>query len=122
MIQSPLQLYDIKEQLIAYIVGDQPVGQKSYNVYIPLLEPFLPRDNKIDSYCIQYNGYINKGVKPKYNTVIKIKHTFNIPILTNAKIKSIIKDNKEIIPDNTKLICLCINKDINNIYIETSVE
>lgn len=53
MIQSPLQLYDIKEQLIAYIVGDQPVGQKSYNVYIPLLEPFLPKDNKIDSYCIQ---------------------------------------------------------------------
>lgn len=122
MIESPIQYYDIKDQVIAYTVGDQPAGQKSYDVFIPLLEPFLAKNKKIETVPIEYNGFLNKGNKPKYNKIMKIKHTFNIPVLENAKIKTVTKGNEEVVLDNTKLICLCMNRDINSIYIQTSVD
>lgn len=113
MIDKSLNQFKIQETMKGYIIGDQSISNNVLKVYIPLLMPLIDPADRITKSSYISNVYVNEGEKPAYNRVVTQQHYINVPLLHNHNVKN----ENGIIKDGTEVLIMCLNKNINNMYI-----
>ena len=100
--------------IIAYTVGDQPVKAASYKLHIPVLMPLITPADKIVNNPYIHNVYINDET-PSFDVSFQSQNYMTVNTL---KSNQNLKDNGlETLPNGTKVLCIVLNNNINNIYL-----
>ena len=112
MIVNTIGPNKIYEHMFAYTVGDQAANSEFLNVYIPDIMPFIKPSNRIVKTSYLNNVSINEN-KPSFNSTISLQKYIRVFVLPTCKFNY----ENNIIPNNTRLLCLCVTENVNDICV-----
>ena len=123
MIQQTMMIYDIEQYANAYTLERSEYDDEKFKCNIPKIMPFIEKGTpRVITRGFSSGILINsRQTRPVIQPTVKTANYIEIPRLTFADLSGIGSWNGKwfngTLAINSKLLCLVINKDINNIHI-----